>query len=84
MSKNRYQGCESGSDFTRQAKGSKHLVTFHCAGDHTTVYGPYGRETLDNGKYEYPPHTRRKIAAKLLAIGLALVVLVVITVPVLL
>jgi len=68
--------CESGADFIRLAKCSPNLVNLRWSGDHCTVFGPDGRETLCNSHRELPPFVRRRIAKALVAIGLACLILI--------
>ncbi len=69
--------CSSGQDFIREVRKSDKITKQHWAGDHLTVWGPNGRLTLANSKYEYPPFVRRKIVREVIAIGLTLLVLAV-------
>jgi len=68
--------CESGADFIRVAQCSPNLVKLRWSGDHCTVTGPNGRETLVNSHWEYPPFVRRRIAKAIIAIGLACLLLI--------
>lgn len=69
-----YASCHSGSDFIRELHDHPAIIKAHWAGDHLTVWGPGGRYTLVNSRWEYPRYLRCKIVKTLLALGLALFV----------
>lgn len=73
-----YDGCCTGEEFAqaalkvaRKRNCPDFPVYIDQTGSHLQVRTPIGRETIARHRWEFPPYLRRRIAASLIAIGLA-------------